>query len=218
MTNGSPSVGSMILIPGIITLAVTLLRLIGELRQWNKTFFSNAIGGGYAVVGISWLAVIFAIYFALRLRKTDQALQRKGKAIGLSFLALVLFVGGTFIMFKESGGLQSTGLLVLSLVIVTASIFVMRLGWAAYWKIMIAYALAARIPILIVMYFAMQRNWGTHYDAVPPTEAFPTFASKFAQLALVPQIFFWIPYTVILCGLIGVIVAAIGKGPAKTDA
>ena len=31
---------------------------------------------------------------------------------------------------------------------------------------LIAYAFAARIPVLIVMFFAMRGGWGTHYDAV----------------------------------------------------
>jgi len=217
MTNGSPSAGSMILIPSIITLAVTLLRLIGELRRWNEAFFGRSAGGGGAVVGISWLAIIFAVYFALRLRKAGLGLERKLRAILMSILAVALFVGGTFTIFKESGGLQSTGLLVLGLVAVAAGIFVMRLAWPAYWKVMIGYAFAARIPVLVVMYFAMSGNWGTHYDAMPPNETFAGLTARFFELAAVPQIFFWIPYTVILCGLIGVIVAAIGKTPTKMD-
>lgn len=217
MTNGTPSVCSAILIPGIITLAVTLLRLIGEIGRWNETFFNRSVGGGGAVVGISWLAIIFAIYFGLKLRKTDAAIQRKGKAIGLAVLACVLFVGGTFMIFRESGGLQSAPFLISGLVIIVAGIWVMRLAWPAYWNIMMGYALAARIPVLVVMYLAMSGNWGTHYDAVPPNETFSGMASKFVQLGLVPQIFFWIPYTVVLCGLIGTVVAAIGKTPSKVD-
>ncbi len=217
MTNGSPSVGSMILIPGLFTLAVTLLRLIGELRQWNSTFFGRAAGGGGAVVGISWLAVVFAVYFAVKVKRAGQPMESRVKAIILNVVAIALFVGGTFTIFKESGGLQSTGLLVLGLALITAGIVVMRFAWSAYWTVMMGYAFVARIPVIIVMYLAMRGNWGTHYDAVPPKEVFPTFAVKFAELALVPQIFFWIPYTVILCGLIGIIVAAIGKAPAKIE-
>ena len=56
MANGTLRVGNIILIPSIITLAVTLLRLTGELRQWNETFFRRSA----AIVGIAWLAVIFA--------------------------------------------------------------------------------------------------------------------------------------------------------------
>ncbi len=217
MTNGSSNAGRMILIPSIITLAVTLLRLIGELKHWNETFFKSGYGGSGAVVGITWLALIFAVYFALKLRKAGYGLQSKGKAIGLSILALVLFVGGTFTIFKETGGLQSTLLLVVGLVVITAGICVMRSAWPAYWNVMMGYAIAARIPVIVVMYLGMKGNWGTHYDALPPKEVFSSFASQFAQLALVPQVFFWIPFTVVLCGLIGVIVAAIGKTPAKMD-
>ncbi len=214
MTNGTPKVGSVILIPSIVTLAVTLLRLIGELQKWNQTFF----GSGYAVVGISWLAVIFAIYFALKLRKSGQPIPQKGKAIGLNIVALALFVIPTFsLIFREGGGLSSPVRLVSGLVIVVAGIWVMRAAWPAYWNVLTGYALAARIPVLVVMYLAMRGNWGTHYDAVPANVTFASFAAKFTELALVPQLFFWIPYTVILCGLFGVITAAIGKSPAKID-
>ncbi len=217
MTNGTPSVRSMILIPSIITLAVTLLRLIGEIQRWNETFFNRSAGGGGAVVGISWLAIIFAIYFGLKLRKTEAAVRHKGKAIGLSVLALALFVGGTFMIYTKSGALQSALLLTAGLAAVVVGIWVMRLAWPTYWNVMMGYALAARIPVIIVMYLAMSGNWGTHYDALPPNETFSSFTAKFSQLALLPQIFFWIPYTVVLCGLIGTIVAAIGKSPSKVD-
>ena len=51
----------------MITLVVTILRLYGELQGWPKPWFSAAPGGGGAVVGISWLPIIFGPYFALKL-------------------------------------------------------------------------------------------------------------------------------------------------------
>jgi hypothetical protein len=35
----------LILVPAIISLAVTLLRLVGELQHWSKTFFNTEVGG-----------------------------------------------------------------------------------------------------------------------------------------------------------------------------
>jgi hypothetical protein len=37
----------------LVTLAVTLLRLVGELRGWNPEYFSRVAKGGLAVVGIT---------------------------------------------------------------------------------------------------------------------------------------------------------------------
>jgi hypothetical protein len=98
-----------------------------------------------------------------------------------------------------------------------AALFAMRLAWPAYWNAMMTYALAARIPVLIIMYFAMQGNWGTHYDAAPPNVVYADLMTKFLALGLIPQVFFWIPFTVIFCGLLGTIAAAIGKLPYRVD-
>ena len=59
------------------------------------------------------------------------------------------------------------------------------------------------------MFYAIRGNWGTHYDAVPPDVTFPDWYAKFVQAGLIPQIFLWIPFTVILCGLLGILTATI---------
>ena len=53
------SMTSLILTPALITLAVTVLRLVGELQNWSPRFFSRQAGGAGAVVGIVWLVPIF---------------------------------------------------------------------------------------------------------------------------------------------------------------
>ena len=45
MTN-DVSIKKLILVPALITLAVTLLRLTGELMHWSKALFNPAAGGG----------------------------------------------------------------------------------------------------------------------------------------------------------------------------
>ncbi len=47
MTN-DVSIKKLILVPALITLAVTLLRLTGELMHWSKALFNPAAGGGGA--------------------------------------------------------------------------------------------------------------------------------------------------------------------------
>ncbi|HKF55640.1 MAG TPA: hypothetical protein VKJ45_09360, partial [Blastocatellia bacterium] len=59
-----PSVLRIIAAPALISLAVTLLRLTGELQHWSSAWFSSETGGvtpsGVSwVVGITWLAVPF---------------------------------------------------------------------------------------------------------------------------------------------------------------
>src|SRR5881409_1708216 len=42
----------LVRVPALITLGVTLLRLIGELQGWSPALFSRQAGGGGALVGI----------------------------------------------------------------------------------------------------------------------------------------------------------------------
>ena len=55
------SIVRLICVPALITLGVTLLRLIGELQNWSPRLFNREAGGGGALVGIAWLVPIFGI-------------------------------------------------------------------------------------------------------------------------------------------------------------
>ncbi len=60
-------------------------------------------------------------------------------------------------------------------------------GWPCLFKTLLAYGLAARIPVAIVMFFAMLRKLGTHYDYVgmPPPFSMPP-VPRYLWLALFP--------------------------------
>jgi hypothetical protein len=65
------------------------------------------------------------------------------------------------------------------------------------------------------MFFAMRGNggqgWGTHYDAVAPMFATASFARKFVDEAILPQMTSWIGWTVVVGSILGVIVVAIAR-------
>ena len=159
MANDSAGVFRMILFPSLITLAVTVLRLIGELKHWPRTLFNPEPGGGGAIFGISWLAFVFAVYFAARVHKSQQPLEKAGKAIGITLLSLAFCIAGVFLMFRA---IQSASLIAWapSMAVVCGGLYLMRFAWPSYWAVMMAYALAARIPVIAVMYFAIKGNWG----------------------------------------------------------
>lgn len=212
METEKASVTRLVLVPGIITLAVTILRVVGELQNWPSILFSRSAGGGGAIVGISWLAFVFAVYFAVRLQRSGQGIQSGGKAIGLAVLALAIFVAGAFVPFLGMGGAMVLRLSILGAagaILSVAAIIVMRQAWPAYWNVMLAYALVARIPVIVVYFLAFQGNWNTHYDALPP--GVTVEGPRFILLGLLPQLFLWVPFTMIFCGLFGVISAAILK-------
>lgn len=91
------SLGQLILVPALITLAVTLLRLAGELAHWSQTYFNTDVGGGGAIVGITWLAPIFGAYFAAKLVRSGAGPRSAWQAVGFAALGAAVLVGGTFL-------------------------------------------------------------------------------------------------------------------------
>ena len=222
----SVSIGRLIAVPAIITLVITILRLVGELQHWPAPWVSAAAGGGGAIIGISWLPILFGPYFAWKLASAGDGPSSSGKAIGMSCAGLLVYVLGA-VVFVFGLSKHMTALVLLGFAIDLASAFVPRIGWRSLGNTLLAYAFAARIPVVIVMYIAMSANggqgWNTHYDVSTPEFAGVVhgLASKFFYLAVLPQMTSWIGWTAIIGGLFGSIVAAIfhpGKHAAPAAA
>ncbi len=204
------SITQLILVPTLITLAVTLLRLVGELQNWPSALFNREAGGAGSIVGITWLALIFGAYFALKLIRAGETPPGAGRVIGFAVLGLVItFVGG-FLGFGMKA--EFPGKIVIGLALIIAGALIPFFGWKALSKVLMVYGYAARIPVLILMYFAMRGDWHTHYDAIPPE--FPTdlsFWAKYVQLAVVPQMVMWIAFTIIMGSIFGGIAIAMAR-------
>jgi len=203
----------LVTIPALITLGITVLRLVGELEHWPKPWFSAAAGGGGAIVGISWLPIIFGPYFALKLAGAGDRPSSIGKGIGLALAGLVVMALGGVLAGATAS--HPSFLTVIAFLLMLVAAFVARIGWRSLGSALLAYAFAARIPVLIVMYLAMAGNggqgWGTHYDASPPNTAFHSFATKFLYIGVLPQLTLWIGWTVVVGSIVGVIAAAISR-------
>ncbi len=197
----------LILVPALVTLAVTLLRLIGELMHWPAILFSRAEGGGAAIIGITWLPFIFGPYFAVKLYDRDQKPSSFGKTIGYAIVGFLVLGCGSVLAFTSGASFNGRGVLGLFLIVVAAAL--QFVPWRALAKTLVAYAYAARVPVAIVMFFAMSGSWGTHYDAVPPQFATLAFWPKYLYLAIAPQLAMWIAYTMTVGALFGGIYAAI---------
>jgi len=209
----SISITSLVTIPAVITFGITILRLVGELERWPKLFFSTAAGGGLAIVGISWLPIIFGPYFALKLAGAGDRPSSVGKAIGLALAGLALVVlGGVVAGVTEA---HHPNLMLVGYLIMLVAAFIPGIGWRSLGNTLLAYAFAARIPVLIVMFLALAGNggqgWGTHYDAIDPRLAHASLATKFVYEAFVPQMTFWIGWTVVVGSICGIIATAIAR-------
>src|SRR5688572_9442456 len=89
VANGvAPSVGRLILVPALITLGVTLLRLTGELLGWSPLLVNRAPGGPGALIGIVWLVPVFGFWFGLRLARAA-APAGVGRVAGYDLLAVL---------------------------------------------------------------------------------------------------------------------------------
>jgi hypothetical protein len=211
-TNSGNQIGiaKLILVPSLITLGVTILRLVGERQNWPSPFFSTQGGGGGAIVGISWLPIFFGIYFALKLTRAGEAPSSLGKTFAFWGLGMLLLVAGGYLGFsavQSNSAVKGLG----GLVLFAAAFLVPLKGWTSLTKVLIAYGYAARIPVLVVMFFAFQGKWGTHYDAMPPSFPSKGFAADFLTLAVFPQMFLWIAFTVLVGTLFGAVTAAIAQ-------
>jgi len=207
-----PPIARLIFLPSLITLGVTILRLVGELQGWSKTWFNPEVGGGGALVGIIWLAPIFGIYFALRLSRAGEGPQSAKRAVVLALLgAAGLFAFGVASapVFRA---LSIQGFLVYEAGVGLAVAALQYPAWPRLFRVLTAYTLAARIPVVVVMFFAFRGNWGTHYDAVPSfVPADFGFWQKFMWLGLIPQLTFWLGVTIVFGAAFGSVAAAIAR-------
>jgi hypothetical protein len=194
----------ILLIPSAITLAVTLLRLWGELRGWPSLLFSTAPGGGAAIVGITWLVPVFGVTFAWRLAPRERDLSPL-RVLGGSTLALVVVLGLPLLVGlvkKDQGALGLLGVFAVASILGTLGSLA---AWPALGRTLLAYGLAARVPVAIIMYLAMSGGWQTHYDMAPPGFTGMKVAARWFWLGLLPQMTIWLAYTVIVGTMAGAI-------------
>jgi hypothetical protein len=200
----------LILIPGIITLAVTLLRLLGELQHWSRVLFNPEAGGPWSIIGITWLAPIFGIYFAARLSSDGQGPTSALRANGRAIFAVVVIIVLAYLGSVEHIQRSFRGRLIYIWLVMTIAALLTLPGWPALFKAMVAYGYAARIPVAVLMFFAIRGKWGTHYDALPPDMP-PGYGlwGRYCLLGFFPQLVFWVGYTVVSGMLLGSITAAV---------
>lgn len=211
MSQGT-SLKSLILVPSVITLAVTLLRLVGELQNWSPTLFNKQAGGGGAVVGIAWLVPIFGAWFGWKLARAGSGPGAVGKALGLTVLALAVVPAlgflGTQVAHLDPNGFAFFGIIVVGSIV---ALLIALKAWPALGRTLLGYGLAARIPVVLVMLAAILGQWGTHYD-VPPSPDFPALSplATWFAIGVLPQLTIWIAYTVVIGALFGLFAAAVG--------
>jgi len=214
MAVSRPSLRRLILGPALITLAITLLRLVGELSRWSPSLFNREPGGPGALVGIVWLIPVFGIYFALRLARAGERPTGVGRTLAWAAAAFIVNVAVLIASVKlfPTSPVMQLGLFALGSWLAIA---VARPGWPALWRVLLAYGFAARIPVLIVMFLAIFSGWDTHY--AKPRPDFPPMGhwGLFLWTAVLPQMSFWIWLTVVgglIFGALALVVRRLMRG------
>jgi hypothetical protein len=172
-------IGKLILVPAVITLAVTLLRLIGELQGWSPALFNRGDKAwSPGLVGIVWLAPVFGAWLGWKLTRAGSGPGSLGRAFGLTLASMAVLPLFSFLAPKAGilperlwrPNVPLTESFTILSVFVPFSIVGVAIGilaWPALGRTLLAYSLAARIPVALLMLVAMLGNWGTHYDARP---------------------------------------------------
>ncbi|MFL6209592.1 MAG: hypothetical protein ACJ74W_12115 [Pyrinomonadaceae bacterium] len=203
--------------PVLLSVVVTLVRLIGELQHWSPSWF-NAKSGGVLpsgvswVIGIVWLPLPFGIYFALQLVRMGRGPRNAGRAVGLAVLAILLL--GVFfkLILLHLSFLGDRSFLLLIWLVGVGAGALQWFGWRDLCKTLIAYGLASRAVVVVVMLLAQLGHWGTHYDYGQDAGAAEvSFAFKFWWLSFFPQFVFWVGFTVALGALSGSITYALAR-------
>ncbi|MCA8975371.1 MAG: hypothetical protein KDC98_11670 [Planctomycetes bacterium] len=213
MSTAPPKLLSLVLVPAVISLLVTVLRVVGELNGWSVTLVGTRRGGGEGgLLAIVWLIPVFGLWFGLRLQRGGAGGERPGRALLLGVAAFALLVAGM-------AGLTAAGLIVFPneeqpteprgapymLAALVAATIVSFVAWRRAAFVLLIYAALARLPVIVVTWLAVARGWDTHYGKTAPGFVAPPEGELLVNL-LMPQITFWPAITVIL----GTIMACVG--------
>jgi hypothetical protein len=222
VSHDASRIGKLILVPAVITLAVTLLRLVGELQGWSPALFNRGTQPwSPSLVGIVWLVPVFGAWFGWKLTRAGSGPRSLGRALGLTLASMAVLPLFSFLA-PRAGILperlwrpdvplsESFTILAVFVVFAIVGLAIGILAWPALGRTLLAYGMAARIPIALLMLAAMLGNWGTHYDARPSSPQMSPLG-WWVGIGLVPQLFFWIWVTIVFGALFGIVAAAIAR-------
>jgi hypothetical protein len=192
----------LVAVPALVALAVTLLRLTGELRGWSPIWFGRNAGGVGALVGIVWLAPLVGIHFARNLPQEQGPARGPRRPLAHAGAGALLFASFGIAVARLWPPYQAQ---VLMGAATAAAIVVLQIrGWPALGRALLLYALASRLPVTVVMLFAIQGSY-----AFPPGFPLTDPLEKWIWGGVVVQLTVWVGITVLLGAIAGSIARAV---------
>lgn len=214
MTDTPPSIFRLILWPSVLTLGVSIVRLVGEVQGW----ITNASGGGGTLLGITWLIFVFGAWFGFRLSRTGSEPKRRPAPVWT--LVPVLAVIGTFFFRMRGVDLQDTSPAAEASLRETLRLAAMVAGggallgfvvWPRLALALLVYGLIARTGVMVITWLAKASGWNTHYTKLGPAGIEKDMAETLASTGFA-QFGFWVPVTVVFGMLLGSLFSRRSKG------
>lgn len=212
MEGSPPRILSLVLWPAVITLAVTVLKLVGQLKGWPEWLVGKPEVGSAGVIGIVWLVFVFGLWFGVRLDRAGRGPRSPGKSLLICVVGIAAAIGAmqgalaaglAFFPSPEQPG-EPRGMPYFVGAMLLGCAFVV-FAWGRAALVSFVYALFARIPVVIVTWLALHYGWDTHHVKLGDGFTRPPDDQLFAFLAM-PQLVFWPILTV----MIGTAMACLG--------
>jgi hypothetical protein len=202
----SPPSLRWVLVPALVTLAVTALRLSGELLELGPPLFGGKAGAGGALVGIGWLIPLFGAVFAWRLLRAGRGPARPVSALATMLVGTGL-VAAAFVVARLVMGPTPWAMAVGAAGSVVAGLCAFH-AWPELGRLLLAYAIAARAPVMAIAFADVFLQLGTHYGKLAPGAAELAPIERALVLCLA-QAVFWVPLTLLGGGLAGLLAVAL---------
>jgi hypothetical protein len=207
----TPGSWRLALWPSLITLAVSALRVVGELQGW----ITRQSGGAAHPLGIVWLVLVFGAWFGWRFERAGHGPRvRRPWLWGL--LALLALAGTIAWLARpyldaaptaETLARMRVGLwfIVALAITLAAAMFVV---WRRLAVTLLVYGLLARAGVVAITWLAKVAGWRLHHVKFGPPGVEPEGVGETVLSACVAQFGVWVPFTVIAGTLAGGIARA----------
>lgn len=207
--SSSPSTFRLLLWPSIVTLVVSITRLVAEVQGW----LTNVSGGRLVPLGITWCVFVFGGWFGWQLSRTGSP-PRVARAWLWALLALLAGMGTAMWGFRPllaADQSEATFALVRQAVLAAAAVTIVgalamfyvwpRLAWT-----LLLYGLGARATVVAITWLAKSQGWNTHYTKFGPPGIERDMHDTLVS-AGIAQFGFWVPFTIVGGSLAGALLA-----------
>lgn len=197
--NPNPSPLRLILWPSLLTLGISVARLVAEVQGW----LTSASGGRLLPLGITWCVFVFGAWFGWRLSRAGAG-PRLRKPWAFALVALLAAIGTAAFLFRPlvaADQSEATFERVRHAVLVIAAVaasgaLLMFVVWPRLAWTLLLYALPARGTVVALTWLAKHQGWDTHYTKFGPPGIERDMAGTI-ESACFAQFGFWVPFTIL---------------------